>query len=26
VNTDQSQIVGDYIKQKLGMSENEKDW
>jgi tetratricopeptide (TPR) repeat protein len=26
VNTDQSKIVGDYIKQKLGMSENEKDW
>jgi Ca-activated chloride channel homolog len=26
VNTDQSQIIGDYIKQKLGMSENEKDW
>lgn len=26
VNSDQSQIVGDYIKQKLGMSENEKDW
>ena len=26
VNTDQSKIVGDYIKQKLGMSENDKDW
>jgi Ca-activated chloride channel family protein len=26
VNADQSKIVGDYIRQKLGMSENEKDW
>jgi len=26
VNTDQSKIVGDNIKQRLGRSQNEKDW
>jgi tetratricopeptide (TPR) repeat protein len=26
LNTDQSKIVGDYIRQKLGLAENEKDW